>query len=100
MVRYSNKSAKRVGHRSRMYQSKRRQINKDIELMVSSCPNLKKVNLVVYYKISIMDDTHGEVTFIIIIIFIFIIIIFISIIVIVFISIIIIIRRFGTRCCA
>ena len=61
MVRYSNKSAKRVGHRSRMYQSKRRQINKDIELMVSSCPNLKKVNLVVHYKISIMDDTHGAV---------------------------------------
>jgi len=61
MVRYSNKSAKRVGHRSRLYHSKRRQINEDIELMVSSCPNLKKVNLVVHYKISIMDDTHGSV---------------------------------------
>lgn len=61
MVRYSNKSAKRVGHRSRLYHSKRRQINEDVELMVSSCPNLKKVNLVVHYKISIMDDTHGTV---------------------------------------
>jgi hypothetical protein len=29
--------------------------------MVSSCPNLRKVNIVVHYKNAIMDDTHNQV---------------------------------------
>jgi hypothetical protein len=39
----------------------RRQILEDVDLMVSSCPNLRKVNIVVHYKNAIMDDTHGQV---------------------------------------
>ena len=40
----------------------RRQIREDIDLMVTSCPNLRKVNIVVHYKNAIMDDTHSQVT--------------------------------------
>ena len=39
----------------------RRQIRDDIELMSSACPNLRKVNLVVHYKFSMMDDSHVQV---------------------------------------
>lgn len=61
MVRYSNKSAKRIGHKARLHASKRKQIQEDVELMVTSCPNLRKVNLVVHYKIPVLEDTHGSV---------------------------------------
>jgi len=61
MVRYSNKSAKRTGHKARLHASKRKQIQDDIELMVSSCPSLRKVNLVVHYKMPVLEDTHGSV---------------------------------------
>jgi len=61
MVRYSNKSAKRIGHKARLHASKRKQIQDDVELMVTSCPNLRKVNLVVHYKIPVLEDTHGSV---------------------------------------
>jgi hypothetical protein len=40
----------------------RRQIREDIDLMVTSCPNLRKVNIVVHYKNAIMDDTHSQVS--------------------------------------
>ena len=33
----------------------------DIELMVTTCPGLRKVNLVVHYKMPMLDDTHGYV---------------------------------------
>merc|ERR1711994_963959 len=46
MVRYSSKSAQRCGHKQRLHSSKRRQIQDDIELMVTTCPELRKVNLV------------------------------------------------------
>ena len=59
MVRYSNKSAKRIGHKARLHQSKRTQIRDDIELMASSCPNLRKVNLVVHYKTSVIESEHS-----------------------------------------
>ena len=59
MVRYSNKSAKRIGHKARLHQSKRTQIRDDVELMVSSCPNLRKVNLVVHYKTSVIESEHS-----------------------------------------
>lgn len=61
MVRYSNKSAKRIGHKARLHASKRKQIHDDIELMVTSCPNLRKVNLVVHYKVPVLEDSHGSV---------------------------------------
>merc|ERR1719370_944718 len=59
MLRYSNKSAKKIGHKARLHQSKRTQIRDDIELMVSSCPNLRKVNLVVHYKTSVIESEHS-----------------------------------------
>jgi len=58
MVRYSNKSAKRVGHKARLHESKRRQIRDDMELMVSTCPNLRKMNLVVHYKTTVVEVGH------------------------------------------
>lgn len=61
MVRYSNKSATRVGHKQKLHSSKRRQIREDIDLMVTSCPNLRKVNIVVHYKNAIMEETHVQV---------------------------------------
>merc|ERR1719481_2384626 len=57
-VRYSSKSAKRCGHKQRLHSSKRLQIQEDIELMATTCPNLRKVNLVVHYKIPMLDDSH------------------------------------------
>ena len=54
-MRYSNKSAKRVGHKARLHESKRRQIRDDMELMVSTCPNLRKMNLVVHYKTTVVE---------------------------------------------
>ena len=59
MLRYSNKSAKKIGHKARLHQSKRTQIRDDIDLMVSSCPNLRKVNLVVHYKTSVIESEHS-----------------------------------------
>ena len=61
MVRYSSKSARRCGHKQRLHSSKRRQIQEDIELMVSTCPELRKVNLVVHYKVPVLDDSHSGV---------------------------------------
>jgi len=61
MVRYSNKSAKRCGHKARLLASKRKQIQEDISLMVGTCPNLRKVNLVVHYKIPLLDSSHSQV---------------------------------------
>jgi len=61
MVRYSTKSATKTGHKQRKHAAKRRQIHDDIELMTSACPNLRKVNLVVHYKFSMMDDSHTQV---------------------------------------
>merc|ERR1719264_2470838 len=54
MVRYSSKSARRCGHKQRLHSSKRRQIQEDIELMVTPCPELRKVNLVVHYKVPVL----------------------------------------------
>ena len=61
IFRYSKKSAKRIGHKARLHAFKRKQIQEGIELMVTSCPNLRKVNLVVPYKIPVLEDTHGSV---------------------------------------
>lgn len=61
MVRYSTKSATKIGHKQRLHASKRRQIRDDIDLMCTSCPNLRKVNLVVHYKFSMMDDSQIQV---------------------------------------
>ena len=61
IFRYSKKSAKRIGHKARLHAFKRKQIQEGIELMVTSCPNLSKVNLVVPYKIPVVEDTHGSV---------------------------------------
>jgi len=58
MVRYSNKSAKRVGHKARLHESKRKQIRDDMELMVGTCPNLRKMNLVVHYKTTVVEAEH------------------------------------------
>jgi len=55
MVRYSTKTATKVAHKQR------RQILDDVELMVSTCPDLRKVNIVVHYKFAMMDDTHSQV---------------------------------------
>ena len=33
----------------------------DIDLMSSSCPNLRKVNLVIHYKLPMMDESHVQV---------------------------------------
>jgi len=59
MLRYSNRSAKRVGHKARCHQSKRKQICDDVELMVTTCPNLRKMNLVVHYKNTVIEAEHG-----------------------------------------
>merc|ERR1719209_270559 len=61
MVRYSSKSARRCGHKQRLHSSKRRQIEEDIGLMVDTCPQLRKVNLVVHYKVPVLEVTHGSV---------------------------------------
>ena len=39
----------------------RNQIMEDIDLMATTCPNLRKVNLVIHYKIQIMDTINTEV---------------------------------------
>ena len=60
MVRYSaSKSTRRCGHKQRRYSCKRRQIQDDMELMVNTCPELRKLNLVVHHKVSVLDDSHG-----------------------------------------
>lgn len=61
MVKYSNRSATKLGHKSRNQSAKRNQIMEDIELMATTCPNLRKVNLVIHYKIQIMDIINTEV---------------------------------------
>jgi len=61
MIRFSNKSATKTGHKQRLHAAKRRQIKEDIDLMASTCVNLRKLNLVVHYKLSVMDDSHTQV---------------------------------------
>ena len=59
MVRYSaSKSTRRSGHRQRRHSSKRRQIKDDMKLMVSTCPELRKLNLVVHHKVPVLYDSH------------------------------------------
>jgi len=61
MAKYSNRSATKVGHKSRYQSAKRNQIMDDIDLMVNACPNLKKVNLVIHYTFPMMDNIHTQV---------------------------------------
>eukprot|EP00088_Acartia_fossae_P045155 TRINITY_DN4838_c0_g2_i2.p1 TRINITY_DN4838_c0_g2~~TRINITY_DN4838_c0_g2_i2.p1 ORF type:complete len:1164 (-),score=256.22 TRINITY_DN4838_c0_g2_i2:454-3480(-) len=61
MVKYSNRSATKLGHKSRNHEAKRSQIMEDIDLMSSTCPNLRKVNLVIHYKLPMMDESHVQV---------------------------------------
>ena len=51
MVRVSGKLSGRV-NQSRKLEAKRAQIRDDTELLVSSCPNIKKLNLVVHHQVS------------------------------------------------
>ena len=59
MVRYlASKSTRRSGHRQRRHSSKRRQIKEDMKLMVNTCPELRKLNLVVHHKVPVLYDSH------------------------------------------
>ena len=59
MVRYlASKSMRRSGHRQRRHSSKRRQIKEDMKLMVNTCPELRKLNLVVHHKVPVLYDSH------------------------------------------
>ena len=60
LVRYSaSKSTRRCGHKQRRYACKRRQIQDDMELMANTCPELRKLNLVVHHTIPVLDNSHS-----------------------------------------
>ena len=55
MVKQSARVAKRISHSIRHHAQKQKQIIEDIKLMTSSCPNVKKLNLVLHYKMAVID---------------------------------------------
>ena len=46
---------------SRHDERKRKQIQDDVTMMVTTCPNLRKLNLVVHYKSTVIESVHTEV---------------------------------------
>ena len=55
MVKQSARVAKRISHSVRYHSQKQRQIAEDVALMTSACPNVKKLNLVLHYKMNILN---------------------------------------------
>jgi hypothetical protein len=55
MVKQSARVAKRLSHSIRYHGPKRRQIADDVLLMTQSCPNVKKLNLVLHYKMTVLE---------------------------------------------
>ena len=55
MVKQSARVAKRISHSIRHHVQKQRQITDDVELMTNTCPNVKKLNLVLHYKMAVLD---------------------------------------------
>jgi hypothetical protein len=55
MVKQSARVAKRISHSIRHHAQKQKQIIEDVKLMTSTCPNVKKLNLVLHYKMAVID---------------------------------------------
>ena len=55
MVKQSARVAKRISHSIRHHAQKQKQIIEDVKLMTSACPNVKKLNLVLHYKMAVID---------------------------------------------
>ena len=55
MVKQSARVAKRLSQSIRHNGQKQKQIAQDVGLMTSTCPNVKKLNLMLHHKITIMD---------------------------------------------
>ena len=55
MVKQSARVAKRISHSIRHHAQKQKQIIEDVKLMTSTCPNVKKLNLVLHYKMPVID---------------------------------------------
>ena len=51
MVRFSGKVAKRIHNSSRNHDQKIRQISEDMKLLTDACPNIRKLNMVIHYKV-------------------------------------------------
>ncbi len=62
MIRISGKVAKKLPYSIRQHISKRKQITEDVKLMTESCPNVRKLNLVLHYKMAVMDP-EGEIIY-------------------------------------
>ena len=55
MVKQSARVAKRISHSIRHHAQKLKQIVEDVKLMTSTCPNVKKLNFVLHYKMAVID---------------------------------------------
>ena len=55
MVKQSARVAKRISHSIRHHGQKQKQICEDVKLMTSTCPNVKKLNFVLHYKMAVID---------------------------------------------
>ena len=57
MVRQSSRVAKRLSCAPRNHDSKKQQLIDDINLMVDTCPNVRKLNMVIHHKLKVIEET-------------------------------------------
>ena len=55
MVKQSARVAKRLSQSIRHNGQKQKQISQDVALMTSMCPSVKKLNLMLHHKMTVMD---------------------------------------------
>lgn len=60
MVRFSGKVATRINNSARNHLQKRSQIEKDMKLLAETCPNVRKINLVMHYKSVVMEESISQ----------------------------------------
>eukprot|EP00094_Tigriopus_californicus_P010814 TCALIF_10431-PA protein Name:"Protein of unknown function" AED:0.01 eAED:0.01 QI:0/0.5/0.33/0.66/0.5/0.33/3/50/1148 len=58
MLRFSGRVANRVNPSSRNHAQKIRQLQTDMNLVQRVCPNIRKLNLVVHFKVAVLSDQH------------------------------------------
>lgn len=58
MLRFSGRVANRVNPSSRNHAQKIRQLQTDMNLVQRVCPNIRKLNLVVHFKVPVLSDEH------------------------------------------
>ena len=57
MVRQSSRVAKRISFAPRNHDSKKQQLMDDINLMVDTCPNVRRLNMVLHHKLKVIEET-------------------------------------------